>query len=226
MKRSKKYIEKLKLIDKNKFYNILDAIKLVKKTSVTKFDSTVEIALLLGIDTKKSDQIVRGTVNLPAGSGKDVKVIVFTENTDNVSKAKKAGANEIGSDELIEKIKKGWTDFDVAIATPDLTRKIAPIARILGPKGLMPNPKTGTVTMDVEKAVQESKSGKIEFRVDKDRNLHFIIGKCSFNDKDLEQNYHAAINEIKQLKPPAVKGKYILKASISTTMGPSVQIQL
>jgi large subunit ribosomal protein L1 len=225
MKRSKRYKDELKKIDFNKQYNVADAIKLVKEVSNTKFDSTIDVALKLGIDTKKSDQLIRGTVNLPNGTGKSVRVIVFAEG-DNATKSKDAGADEVGSDELIEKIKKGFLDFDVAVATPDLMRKIAPIARILGPKGLMPNPKTGTVTTTPEKTVKESKGGRIEFRVDKDANLHFIIGKSSFDENALNENLKTALEEINRQRPQTIKGKFILGASISSTMSPSIKLDL
>jgi large subunit ribosomal protein L1 len=210
-------------IDKTKIYQPLEAIRLAQKASTTKYDATVEVAFRLGVDPRKADQMVRGTVNLPHGTGKTARVIVFAVG-DRAQQALDAGADEVGGDELIEKVAAGYTDFDSAVATPDLMGKVGRLGKVLGPRGLMPNPKTGTVTMDVAKAVTEIKGGKIEFRVDKHSNLHFIIGKVSFSDTALVENYAAALDEIMRLKPAAAKGRYIAKAFVSTSMGPSVQL--
>ena len=200
-------------------------MKLVKETSVTKFDATVEVAMRLNVDPRKADQMVRGTVNLPHGTGKTQRVLVFAVG-EKAAEAEAAGADEVGGDELIEKVSKGYTDFDVAVATPDLMGKVGRLGKVLGPRGLMPNPKTGTVTMDVAKAVSDIKGGRIEFRVDKHANLQFIIGKASFSAEQLADNYRAVLDEVLRLKPTTVKGRYLTKASISTTMGPSVPLVL
>ncbi|MYW68248.1 50S ribosomal protein L1 [Streptomyces sp. SID8379] len=212
-------------IDRDKFYAPLEAIRLAKETSATKFDGTVEVAFRLGVDPRKADQMVRGTVNLPHGTGKTARVLVFATG-DRAAAAEAAGADIVGSDELIDEISKGQrlNEFDAVVATPDLMGKVGRLGRVLGPRGLMPNPKTGTVTPDVVKAVNEIKGGKIEFRVDKHSNLHFIIGKVSFDDTKLVENYGAALDEILRLKPSAAKGRYIKKAAIATTMGPGVPV--
>ncbi|MFD8566475.1 50S ribosomal protein L1 [Streptomyces sp. NPDC057694] len=212
-------------IDRDKFYAPLEAIRLAKETSATKFDGTVEVAFRLGVDPRKADQMVRGTVNLPHGTGKTARVLVFATG-DRAAAAEAAGADIVGSDELIDEISKGQrlNEFDAVVATPDLMGKVGRLGRVLGPRGLMPNPKTGTVTPDVVKAVNEIKGGKIEFRVDKHSNLHFIIGKVSFDDTKLVENYGAALDEILRLKPSAAKGRYIKKAAIATTMGPGVPL--
>ncbi|HET6481327.1 MAG TPA: 50S ribosomal protein L1 [Actinoplanes sp.] len=223
MQRSKGYRKGAELIDHNKLYEPADAIKLAKETSPTKFDATVEVAMRLGVDPRKADQMVRGTVNLPHGTGKTARVIVFAQGA-KAEEAVAAGADEVGTDELVARIQGGWLDFDAAIATPDQMAKIGRIARILGPRGLMPNPKTGTVTMDVTKAINEIKGGKITFRVDKHSNLHLIIGKASFSEGQLVDNYAAVLDEVLRGKPSAAKGKYLRKVVVSTTMGPGVQI--
>ncbi|MCV2395585.1 50S ribosomal protein L1 [Actinotalea sp. M2MS4P-6] len=210
-------------IDRTRLYAPLEAIRLAQKTSTTKYDSTVEVAFRLGVDPRKADQMVRGTVNLPHGTGKTARVIVFAVG-ERAQQALDAGADEVGGDELIAKVADGYTDFDSAVATPDLMGKVGRLGKVLGPRGLMPNPKTGTVTMDVAKAVSEIKGGKIEFRVDKHANLHFIIGKASFSDTALVENYAAALDEVLRLKPAASKGRYITKAFVTTTMGPSVPL--
>ncbi|WP_353944172.1 50S ribosomal protein L1 [Streptomyces sp. HUAS MG91] len=212
-------------VDRDKFYAPLEAIRLAKETSATKFDGTVEVAFRLGVDPRKADQMVRGTVNLPHGTGKTARVLVFATG-DRAAAAEAAGADIVGSDELIDEISKGQrlNEFDAVVATPDLMGKVGRLGRVLGPRGLMPNPKTGTVTPDVAKAVNEIKGGKIEFRVDKHSNLHFIIGKVSFDDTKLVENYGAALDEILRLKPSAAKGRYIKKAAIATTMGPGVPV--
>jgi large subunit ribosomal protein L1 len=212
-------------VDREKQYAPLEAVRLAKETTTTKFDATVEVAFRLGVDPRKADQMVRGTVNLPHGTGKTARVLVFATG-DRAAAAEAAGADIVGDDELINEIAKGnrLNEFDAVVATPDLMGKVGRLGRVLGPRGLMPNPKTGTVTMDVAKAVTEIKGGKIEFRVDKHSNLHFIIGKVSFSDEQLVENYGAALDEILRLKPSAAKGRYIKKAALSTTMGPGIQL--
>ena len=222
-KRSKAYREAAELIDRERLYAPLEAAKLAKETSKVKMDATVEVAMRLGVDPRKADQMVRGTVNLPHGTGKTVRVIVFAVG-DKAAQAEAAGADAVGSEELIERIQGGWLDFDAAIATPDQMAKVGRIARILGPRGLMPNPKTGTVTPDVAKAVTDIKGGKISFRVDKQANLHMVIGKSSFDAEKLVENYAAALDEILRAKPSAAKGRYLKKITFSTTMGPGIPV--
>lgn len=223
MQHGKGYRKAAESIDANKLYEPVDAIKLAKDSSPTKFDATVEVAMRLGVDPRKADQMVRGTVNLPHGTGKTARVIVFAQGA-KAEEAVAAGADEVGTDELVARIQGGWLDFDAAIATPDQMAKIGRIARILGPRGLMPNPKTGTVTMDVTKAVNEIKGGKITFRVDKHSNLHLIIGKASFSEEQLVENYGAVLDEVLRVKPSAAKGKYLKKVTVTTTMGPGVPV--
>jgi large subunit ribosomal protein L1 len=223
MKRSKAYRAAVEKIDPNELYSPRAAIRLVKETATTKFDQTVEVAMRLGVDPRKADQMVRGTVNLPHGTGKTARVLVFA-NGEKADEARAAGADFVGGDDMIEKVKGGWTDFDAAVATPDLMGKVGTLGKVLGPRGLMPNPKTGTVTMDVAKAVTEIKGGKIEFRVDKHSNLNFPIGKASFSDEALTENYAAVLDEILRLKPSASKGRYLKKATMSSTMGPGVPV--
>ncbi|GHG46180.1 50S ribosomal protein L1 [Flavimobilis marinus] len=221
--RSKAYRNAAEKIDRENLYHPLEAVRLAKETAVAKFDSTVEVAFRLGVDPRKADQMVRGTVNLPHGTGKTARVIVFA-NGEKADAARAAGADEVGGDDLIEKVAAGYTDFDAAVATPDLMGKVGRLGKVLGPRGLMPNPKTGTVTMDVAKAVEDIKGGKIEFRVDKHANLHFIIGKVSFSETQLVENYAAAIDEVLRLKPSSSKGRYITKATMSTTNGPGIPL--
>ncbi len=221
--RGKKYNEAAATIDREKIYSPSEALALAKASAKSGFDATVEVAMRLGVDPRKADQMVRGTVNLPHGTGKTARVLVFAQGP-KAEEAQAAGADYVGSDELIDKVAGGWTDFDAVVATPDLMGKVGKLGRVLGPRGLMPNPKTGTVTMDVAKAVSDIKGGKIEFRVDKHSNLHFIIGKASFSQEALEDNYAAAVDEVMRLKPSAAKGRYIKKAVISTTMGPGIQV--
>ena len=225
MKRSKSYRASAEKIDRSRLYAPLEAIRLARSTSTTKYDATVEVAFRLGVDPRKADQMVRGTVNLPHGTGKTARVLVLA-NGDKAEAARAAGADHVGSDDLIEKIQGGWLDFDAVVATPDLMGKVGRLGKILGPRGLMPNPKTGTVTMDVAKAVEEIKGGKIEFRVDKHANLHLIIGKTSFSDTALVQNYAAALDEILRLKPSAAKGRYLQKGTVATTMGPGIPVDV
>jgi large subunit ribosomal protein L1 len=223
MKRSKAYKSTVAAIEADKLYSPLEAINAAKAGSKAKFDETVDVALRLGVDPRKADQMVRGTVNLPNGTGKTARVLVFATG-DRAEAAKAAGADEVGADELIEKVTGGYLDFDAVVATPDLMGKVGRLGRILGPRGLMPNPKTGTVTMDVAKAVTDIKGGKIEFRVDRHANLHFIIGKASFTPQQLSQNYFAALDEVLRLKPSASKGRYLRKITMSTTMGPGIPV--
>src|SRR6266498_16114 len=223
MQHSKGYRKAAELIDRTNLYHPAEAIKLAKQTSPTKFDATVEVAMRLGVDPRKADQMVRGTVNLPHGTGKTARVLVFATG-EKAEAATAAGADYVGSDDLIERINGGWLDFDAVVATPDLMGKVGRLGRVLGPRGLMPNPKTGTVTPDVAKAVSDIKGGKIEFRVDRHGNLHFIIGKASFDDRALVENYAAALEEVIRLKPAAAKGRYLRKVAFATTMGPSIPV--
>jgi len=223
MKRSKAYRAAEQQIEAQKLYSPAQAVQLAKSTSKTKFDPPVEVALRLGVDPRKADQMVRGTVNLPHGTGKTARVLVFATG-DRAEEARAAGADHVGSDDLIERIQGGWLDFDAVVATPDLMGKVGRLGRVLGPRGLMPNPKTGTVTPDVGKAVSDIKGGKIEFRVDRHGNLHFIIGKASFDDRSLVENYAAALEEIVRLKPAAAKGRYLKKITFTTTMGPGIKV--
>jgi large subunit ribosomal protein L1 len=223
MKRSKSYRKAAELVEPGKLYSPLEAAKIAKESSPTKFDGTVEVAMRLGVDPRKADQMVRGTVNLPHGTGKTARVIVFATG-DKGEEARSAGADQVGSDDLIQQIQEGFLDFDAAIATPDQMAKVGRIARILGPRGLMPNPKTGTVTPDVAKAVSDIKGGKISFKVDKQANLHLIIGKSSFTPQQLVENYAAALDEVLRSKPSAAKGRYLRKVTFSTTMGPGIPV--
>ena len=223
MKRSKAYRSAADKIDETQLYSPLEAVRLAKDTSTTKYDATVEVAFRLGVDPRKADQMVRGTVNLPNGTGKTARVLVFATG-DRAAQAEAAGADYVGSDDLIERIQGGFLDFDAVVATPDLMGKVGRLGKVLGPRGLMPNPKTGTVTMDAAKAVEEIKGGKIEFRTDKHANLHFIIGKTSFSEAQLVQNYAAALDEVQRLKPSAAKGRYLKKATVTTTMGPGIPV--
>src|SRR5258708_20122431 len=223
MKRSKAYRKVDELIDATKVYTPAQAVDLAKKTTTTKFDSRVEVAIRLGVDPRKADQMVRGTVNLPHGTGKTARVLVFAAG-ERAEAASAAGADIVGSDELIERVQGGFLDFDAVVATPDLMGKVGRLGRVLGPPALMPNPKTGTVTADVAKAVTEIKGGQIPFRADPHGNLHFIIGKASFDDRALVENYAAAIDEVVRLKPAAAKGRYLKKITFTTTMGPGVPV--
>lgn len=223
MKRSKAYRTAAEKIDLTRVYAPLEAVRLAKATTSTTYDSTVEVAMRLGIDPRKADQMVRGTVNLPHGTGKTARVLVFATG-ERAAQATAAGADYVGSDELLDKVAGGWLDFDSVVATPDLMGKVGRLGKVLGPRGLMPNPKTGTVTMDVAKAVTDIKGGKIEFRSDKHANLHFIIGKASFDETKLVENYGAALDEILRLKPSSSKGRFIEKATMSTTMGPGIPL--
>ncbi len=223
MKRSKSYRQAAELVEADRMYSPLEAARLAPQTSKTSYEATVEVAMRLGVDPRKADQMVRGTVNLPHGTGKTARVIVFATG-DKAAEAEAAGADVVGSDDLIERIQGGFLDFDAAIATPDQMAKVGRIARILGPRGLMPNPKTGTVTPDVTKAVNDIKGGKINFRVDKQANLHLVIGKTSFPTEKLVENYAAAVDEVLRAKPSSSKGKYLKKVTFSTTMGPGIPV--
>ncbi len=223
MKRSKAYRAADSKIDKSALYSPAEAVKLARETAATKFASTVEVGLRLGVDPRKADQMVRGTVNLPHGTGKTARVLVIAGGA-KADEAREAGADFVGTDDMIERIQGGFLDFDAVVATPDMMGKVGRLGRVLGPRGLMPNPKTGTVTTDVAKAVTEIKGGKIEFRVDRHGNLHFIVGKTSFTDQQLVENYAAALDEIMRLKPSAAKGRYIKKGTMSTTMGPGIPL--
>ncbi|MBK8445428.1 MAG: 50S ribosomal protein L1 [Micropruina sp.] len=223
MKRSKAYRAAAENRDAAQLYSAEEALTLVKDNASAKFDETVEVAMRLGVDPRKADQMVRGTVNLPNGTGKTARVLVFATG-DRAAEATAAGADEVGADELIEKITGGYLDFDAVVATPDMMGKVGRLGRVLGPRGLMPNPKTGTVTMDVAKAVSDIKGGKIEFRVDRHANLCFVVGKASFSPEQLSQNYFAALDEVLRLKPSASKGRYLRKVTVSSTMGPGVSV--
>ena len=222
-KRSKIYEQAAAKIDRDALYSPLQAATLAKETASTKMDATVEVAMRLGVDPRKADQMVRGTVNLPHGTGKTARVIVFAVG-DKAAEAEAAGADVVGAEDLIERIQGGWLEFDAAIATPDQMAKVGRIARVLGPRGLMPNPKTGTVTPDVAKAVSDIKGGKISFRTDKQSNLHLIIGKASFTAQQLVENYAAALEEVLRIKPSAAKGRYLKKVTFTTTMGPGIPV--
>ncbi len=223
MKHSKAYRAASEKRSDNQLHSPEEALRLVKDMASAKFDETIDVAVRLGVDPRKADQMVRGTVNLPHGTGKTARVLVFAAG-DKAEAAIEAGADEVGTDELVEKIAGGYLDFDAVVATPDMMGKVGRLGRILGPRGLMPNPKTGTVTMDVAKAVSDIKGGKIEFRVDRHANLQFIIGKASFGHKQLSENYFSVIEEILRLKPAASKGRYLKKIALSATMSPSIQI--
>ncbi|GGG74122.1 50S ribosomal protein L1 [Corynebacterium pelargi] len=222
-KRSKAYKANAEKVDKSRVYSPMAAAELVKETSSKNTDATVEVALRLGVDPRKADQLVRGTVSLPNGTGKTVRVAVFAEG-EKATQAQEAGADIVGTTELIEQITAGTIDFDVAIATPDQMAKVGRVARVLGPRGLMPNPKTGTVTTDVAKAIADVKGGKISFRVDKASNLHAIIGKSSFDAKALAENYGALIDEVLRIKPSSSKGVYLKKVTMASTFGPGVPV--
>ncbi len=223
MKRSKRYRELIAKVDRDKEYSLEEAVKILKSVATAKFDETVEIAMRLGVDPRHADQMVRGTVVLPHGTGKNIRVLVFAKG-DKVQEALDAGADYAGLDEYIEKINKGWLDFDVAVATPDVMSKIGRLGRILGSRGLMPNPKSGTVTMDVAKAVKEIKAGKIDFRVDKTGIVHSGIAKVSFDDEKIVDNIKTFVSAVIRLKPAAAKGTYLKSIAISSTMGPGIFI--
>lgn len=222
-KHSKAYRAAAAKIDKSALYSPHQAMDLAKQSSSTKYDSTVDVAVRLGVDPRQADQMVRGTVNLPNGTGKTARVLVFATGA-NADAARDAGADHVGADELVDRVAEGWLDFDAVVATPDMMGKVGRLGRVLGPRNLMPNPKTGTVTMDVAKAVGDIKGGKIEFRVDRHANVHFIIGKASFPAESLTANFTAAMDEIQRLKPSSSKGRYIRKVTVSTTNGPGIGV--
>ncbi|EOR22003.1 50S ribosomal protein L1 [Cytobacillus oceanisediminis] len=222
-KKGKKYLEAIKLVDRTKTYPIQEAIELVKKTSTTKFDASVEVAFRLGVDPKKADQQIRGAVVLPNGTGKTQRVLVFAKG-EKLKEAEAAGADFVGDAEYITKIQQGWFDFDVIVATPDMMGEVGKLGRVLGPKGLMPNPKTGTVTFDVTKAVNEIKAGKVEYRVDKAGNVHVPIGKVSFDEAKLVENFKTIFDTMSKAKPAAAKGTYMKNVSVTSTMGPGVKV--
>ena len=226
MKRSKRYVSNLEKLDKNKAYSAIEAVKLVKETSNAKFDSTIEVAMNLNLDTKKNDQQLRGAVVLPNGTGKTKRILVLAKG-DQAKAAKEAGADFVGDLDMIQKIEKeSWFDYDVIIATPEMMPMLGKIGKLLGPKGLMPNPKTGTVTMDTAKAIEETKKGKVNYRTDSFGNVHGIVGKASFDDAKLVENLKAFVEDIMKVKPSTVKGAYVKNVSISSTMGPGVKIDL
>ena len=222
----KRYTALLEKVDRNRSYPVDEAVKLVKELASAKFDETVEAAVRLGVDPRKADQMIRGSVILPHGTGKSVKVLVFTRNPEEEKAAKEAGADYVGFEDLIEKIKSGWIDFDSVVATPDVMPQVAKLGKILGPKGLMPSPKTGTVTKDVGRVVSELKKGRVEFRVDKTGNIHVPIGKVSFEPEKLKENLLALVQELLNLRPQSFRGTYIKAIHISPTMGPSVEIDV
>jgi len=223
MKRSKRYKEIVEKVDVDKLYSPMEAINLVKESANTKFDETIEVHIKLGVDSRKADQQVRGTVVLPYGTGKEVRVAVFAQG-EKAQEASEAGADFVGAADLVEKVKGGWTDFDIAVATPDMMSNVGKLGKILGSKGLMPNPKSGTVTFDVGRAVKDIKAGKVEYRLDKTNNVHVIIGKASFSEKDLIDNYGVFLEEIIKAKPAAAKGKYLKGITITSTMGPGIKV--
>lgn len=223
MRRGKKYREALDKFDREALYLPEEAVKLVKEVAVANFDETVELHVKLGIDPRQADQQLRGTINLPHGTGKEVRVIVFAQG-EKASQAREAGADEVGGEELAQRIQDGWLDFEVAVATPDMMKVVSKLGRVLGPRGLMPNPKSGTVTEDVSKAVRELKKGRVEYRSDKFGLIHLPVGKASFKGEQLLENYLAAIEEIARAKPASSKGRFIQTVTLSTTMGPGIKI--
>ncbi|KEZ49167.1 MULTISPECIES: 50S ribosomal protein L1 [Metabacillus] len=222
-KRGKKYVEAAKLVDRAQAYGVQDAIELVKKTNTAKFDATVEVAFRLGVDPRKNDQQIRGAVVLPNGTGKTQRVLVFAKG-EKAKEAEAAGADYVGDADYINKIQQGWFDFDVIVATPDMMGEVGKLGRVLGPKGLMPNPKTGTVSFDVDKAVKEIKAGKVEYRVDKAGNIHVPIGKVSFEDSKLVENFTTIFETLLKAKPAAAKGTYMKNVAVASTMGPGVKV--
>ena len=222
-KRSKKYREAIKLIEADKLYEAAEAVEIVKKTATAKFDETIEMHVRLGVDPKYADQQVRGAVVLPNGTGKSKKVLAFVKG-EKVTEAENAGADFVGSDELVQKIQGGWFDFDVAVATPDMMGVVGRLGKLLGPRGLMPNPKLGTVTMDIAKAIGEQKAGKVEYRTDKQGNVHCPIGKASFDNAKLEENYQVLLDTLIKAKPTGAKGQYVKSITLAATMGPGVPV--
>jgi len=225
MKRGKKYAEAAKAIDRGNLYDVADAVSLVKKTAVAKFDETIEAHVRTGCDGRHADQQIRGAVVLPHGTGKQVRVLVFAKNA-KAEEAESAGAEFVGAEELVQKIQGGWFDFDVVVATPDMMGVVGRLGRVLGPKGLMPNPKAGTVTMDVAKAVKDIKAGKIEYRLDKTNIIHVPIGKASFTEEQLADNFQTLMDAIIKAKPSTLKGAYLKSVTLSSTMGPGVKLNV
>src|SRR5690625_2118167 len=221
-KKGKKYQEAIAKVDRSSLYSVEEAMKLAKETSTVNFDASVEVAFRLGIDTRKNDQQIRGAVVLPHGTGKTQRVLVFAKG-DKIKEAEEAGADYVG-EEYISKINDGWFEFDVIVATPDMMGEVGKLGRVLGPKGLMPNPKTGTVTMDIKKAVNEIKAGKVEYRVDKASNLHVPIGKISFDEEQLVENFNAIAETVAKIKPQTSKGTYVRNVSVTSTMGPGIKV--
>jgi large subunit ribosomal protein L1 len=219
----KKYSAALAMVDRSKTYDYAEAVALAKKTTTTKFDSSVEVSFSLNVDPRQAEQNIRGALVLPNGTGRSQRVLVITQGA-KVDEAKAAGADYVGGKDMLEQIQGGWFDFDVIVATPDMMGQLGRLGKVLGPKGLMPNPKTGTVTMDVAKAIDEIKKGKVEYRVDKDGNLNVMIGKVSFTDEALAENYKALYDQIVRVKPATVKGTYIKGVTVSTTMGPGIKV--
>jgi large subunit ribosomal protein L1 len=222
-RRSRAYREKAEKIEAGRLYAPHEAVSLVKEQSKAKFDETFEVAIKLGVDPRRADQMVRGTVILPKGTGREVKVAVFAQG-EKVAEAEGARADFVGGEDLVEKVQGGWTEFDTAIATPDMMSMVGRLGKILGPRGLMPNPKSGTVTFDIEKAVRDSKGGKLEFRVDKQANIHLVLGKMSFSIEDILENYQSILEEIIRVRPAAAKGRYLKSITFSSTMGPGVAV--
>ncbi len=223
MQHSKKYKAYREKVDRRKRYPLIEAVKILKENKFVKFDESVEVAVRLGVDPKHADQMVRGTVALPNGTGKSVRVAVFAQG-DKAAEAKEAGADFVGAEDLADKIKGGWTDFDVAVATPDMMRVLGPLGKVLGPRGLMPNPKTGTVTMDIARTVKELRGGRIEFRVDRQANVAVSVGKLSFGETQIIENVHAFVDAIMRAKPASAKGSYMLSVSICSTMSPGIKL--
>jgi large subunit ribosomal protein L1 len=221
--RAKRYADASRMFDRSQLYSPTDAIRILKEMPATKFDETVELSMRLGVDPRKADQMVRGTVSLPNGSGKSVRVAAFAAG-DKAREATEAGADKVGGEDLVEEVVKGTIDFDAAVATPDMMSVVGKAGRVLGPRGLMPNPKAGTVTPDIGKAVREIKAGKLEYRVDRQANLHLVMGKRSFGERQLLENYLAVVDEILRAKPASSKGRFIRSITISTTMGPGIRV--
>lgn len=224
-KKGKKYEDAIKLVDRERVYDIQEAVELVKQTATAKFDETVEFAARLGVDPKKADQQIRGAVVLPHGTGKTQRVLVFAKG-EKAKEAEAAGADFVGDEDMINKVNQGWFDFDVVVATPDMMAQVGKLGRVLGPKGLMPNPKTGTVTFDVARAVNEIKAGKVEYRVDKTGNIHVPIGKASFDNEKLAANFATIVETLLKAKPAAAKGTYMRNVAIASTMGPGIKVNI